>query len=887
MRLSALLARGPLSVIVLLAASLVLSLFSLPVLAAPTESTLEVLQVGWDGTVVPGAWSPVRVRVTGGAADASARVEVILKNRYQTGGPQSPFVEQATAAYGQEVALPPGVAKELTIWVPSEGRMVGVVRLSLAGQVVSEQKVEFKAVSEAGLPLAGVLAESPALARSLSQIEMPLQGLPIPLSVARLSPADIPTDADLLDALSILVVQGNAAATLTGEQREAVRQWVEAGGYLLLAGGPEAPRAASVLPEGTLPLAFSGADSAADLDALARWAGASGEELSTGPVSRFQGSAGSLLAGSPELPLAWRLGLGQGTVTLLAVDPSLQPLASWAGTPTLLRRALEPALPTASQSEKMRYVLMAQRGNPSRLHGALQALPADAFPSWEVVALVLGGFALVVGPLLHIALQRADRRGWIWLAVPALALMLSGALYYVGIGQGGRDVLVNVVSHVKLDPESGRAQQSLAAGFYAPTRSDLVVSVAGGAPVRAYTSEGASPVYGPMGIVAAGPTEPPYYVIGGRDTRVEFAAGQWGMRVVQVDRALEGETGKISAQLGLEGGLIKGTVRNDTPFHLEDAAVTAGLSLAKLGSLAPGQTAQVALDPGPVLNPMEGAPSLSYRLFGRLISSQEAVAGTGGAVMVAPPLSSAPVSAYYVPKPGFPYGEPLVLPQEPEVLRRARLVDSTLEMPRFGPGAPTMPLTFLAFTQQQVGPEIPSAGSHPTFQLALLTQPLRLDLSPGPFTLPAGMTPSEIVEQNNRGMGFSGTDTLRWTELQSGSIIYEFRPPLPLRGKAVALTIATRQLGPAVPMKPGKEPPPAPPGAGSAWGPASARVFSIYNWQKAAWEPLPAGSESARLEPADAYVGPDGVVKVQVSAEEDHMVRFATPELMVEGMVSE
>ena len=246
----------------------------------------------------------------------------------------------------------------------------------------------------------------------------------------------------------------------------------------------------SALPAGVLPVAFGELESAANLSALGVWAGTGEKGLATGPAVRFGAQGGSVLAGTPERPLAWRLGLGQGTVTVLAVDPSLEPLSGWAATPALLKKAAEPALPGPDENEKMRYVMMMERDNIMQLQDAVNALPRDAYPDWRLVALILGGFALVAGPLLHLTLRRLDRRGLVWVAVPGFALLLSVVLYYAGIGRDGRDVLIHVVSHVRLDPSAGQAKQLLFAGFFAPTRQELQVTVPGDVPVRVGSNYG-------------------------------------------------------------------------------------------------------------------------------------------------------------------------------------------------------------------------------------------------------------------------------------------------------------------------------------------------------------------------------------------------------------
>jgi hypothetical protein len=511
-------------------------------------------------------------------------------------------------------------------------------------------------------------------------------------------------------------------------------------------------------------------------------------------------------------------------------------------------------------------------------------------------------------------------------------------------------VLGNVVAHVRLDPEGRQARQSLAAGFFAPTHSRLRVTMPGSTPVRALSPQSGL-ILGPGRMPIATSAEPPFHVLSGRDTQVEFAAGQWATRSVVLDRSLGDEVGGVTARLGIEDGLVKGTLRNDTPYLLEDAAVVVGQSLTKLGRLAPGQTAFVVLDPGSgPSSHFKGEAPLSYRLLGQPVDEtatggvgMSAVAhGVSGASrvvtvpMAAPPVqavpppvqpppappapagqsaptptaTSAPTPAPTAPPPAAPPPPPpastpapavhairpavlppappfmperLELPRDPEVQRRARLLESVINRPRPGPwGGQILPLTFLAFTRAQVGAGSPSVGDHPTYHLALLEQSLRLEPGPGPFTVPASLTLAEVLAQATQGMGGGSNGTLYWVELHGGSVTYGFRPPLPPTARIDALLVSTQQMGPAQPLQQGRGAP-TPPNLNP--GPAEAGVFSIYNWQSAAWDPLPSGQEQARVQPATAYVGPDGLVKVQVSAGSDRLLRFIQPELAVEGTV--
>jgi hypothetical protein len=73
--------------------------------------------------------------------------------------------------------------------------------------------------------------------------------------------------------------------------------------------------------------------------------------------------------------------------------------------------------------------------------------------------------------------------------------------------------------------------------------------------------------------------------------------------------------------------------------------------------------------------------------------------------------------------------------------------------------------------------------------------------------------------------------------------------------------------------------------------PAEAGVFAVYDWGAAArgegaWQLLPPGEELVRLAPGGSYVGPDGQVRVRVSAPEGRPLRFVIPEVTVEGTVA-
>ncbi len=890
--------------------------------AAAAES-LDVLSVGWDGTVVPGAWSPIRVRVAGGASDVNARVDVVVKYRMPSPGGPTPISipDQVVGAYGQDVALPAGTTKELTIWAPmvpsqssSTSNQPGTVRIVVGGQVLATQDVEFRSGPRPQLPLFGVLSDAETVHRGVASTTMPYQGLPVPLTTARLSPGDLPTAGERLEAFKGIVIQGGGAAQLTSEQRQALCDWVAEGGHLVLAGGPDAARSTAALPPGALPMALGTLNSGADLAPLARWLGNPDDPVGTGPITRLEARGGTVLVGDESSPLIWRTGLGRGTVTLLAFDPGLEPLASWRGMPALIQKTLEPALASVPSGTGMPsgpgyYGGPSYVGGPTRLQSAVDALPPEAYPSLSVVAMLLGGFALAVGPVAHLLLRRLDRRELVWLVVPGAALTLVAVLYVVGIGRDGRDVLANVVAHVRIVPEERRASADVVAGYFSPTRQQLTVTGPGSEPMRVSGPGGAAYGY-PTMAYGPGYTTPygwssaysvggtsgadgglPFAVITGRDTRVEFGGGQWGMRTLALERSVGGEIGQITPNLRLQDGVLTGTVRNDTPFFLENAAITAGTKVVKLGSLAPGQTAAVTLDSGAEAGPTwPGAWSLSHRLLGKDPEPGQS----------SRPGSPVPYGVAVGTYPGgYPYGAGMgaELPRDAETARRARLLDAISQADgsfggSYGPGpfgpAISRPLSLVALTRSPLGVAVPTAGTHPMYMLSVVEQRLSLDIPPGPFTLPSALIPAERVRtdvsQSGRApsSGSSGPPSP-----PAMSATYEFRPPLPREAVVHALDLTIPEGSAAISPRGGSSAAsPAVPRSASPGQPSTQRdpTVSIYNWRTGGWDALPEGERRIRLESPESYVGAEGQVRIEIRNVPMGQNQM-TPDLVVEGMV--
>ena len=872
---------------------------SVEVAAAQTPPQVEVRQFGWQpgGNLASGTWNPLWVRITGsGTSEDAARVQAILRVNVPAATPGQPL-GAPIGIYAQDLALPAGATKEVKLWLPLQLQFdtsyaVTIQLLGSDSQVLAEQTVTAQS-GRVDAPLIASLADSPTLASQLGRIEVPFQqGLTAQVRAVDLAPADVPSRSEYLSAFQGLVVQGTAASTLTAEQKRAIQDWTGQGGHLVIVGGPDAQRAASVLDGVDAPeLSFAGLNGSADLRPLATWAGFDPAGLAvTGAATRIQATGAEPLAGAASAPLAARGVFGAGTLTLLAADPTGDPLRGWDGTPALLRRALQPALATAAPTTPGQATQPATaRSDELRLAAALDALPPDVFPDWQHVALLLGLFAFVAGPVLHIVLWRIGHRPWLWVAVPALSLVVTAGIYVATAAQPGHDVVANAITDVRLDTASGDARQAIAVGFFAPLHDQLTVRLPADVPVRVALGtdnqyvqlSGFQNTTGVRTISVSGQGftyGPPFTIVNGRETQVDFAANQYtqnGLRSLVFNRALpRGAIGQIENDLHVEGtdGIIQGTVRNATPYQLDQVALAVGQTLAKLGPMAPGQTTSVTFDPSipPPTAPGNFVYSFGWQLYG---VPSPTVRGSGSSVS-------------------------LDLPNDPDVRRRVRVMDAVFSpgdrnafISYSGSGAPIQRATsvrpmVIAVSRAAIGGDVlPTAGAQRTFQLTVIQAPIHLSVGPGAFTVSGALVAPLVTLDQGASLTPANGDPAgyAWLDLRGGAT-YTFRTGLPASARVSSLTLTTQQS--TTPPPTATVPVPAPASRSDRPGPSAAGTFSIFNWESAVWQPLVSGQTSVDVAPS-GLVGPDGSVRVRVTSPgADRSVRFLAPQLTIHGEAS-
>jgi len=569
----------------LLVALLVGSLLQLapaPVTAAPADQTSSAqmtVRAGFDGLGKVGGWLPIEVEVRNDGPDIDGELQIIVSDTTVSRGTYT----RAPAVYTAPAVLPRHSHKR--IMLEAELRATGqkmVARLvDSAGSVVSEQDIQLTRVA-AGDLLCGVLSRSGPSFDFLPTLE-----LPPPLRRARISHIeveDLPTKPQVLASLDCIILDNIATGTMLDSQRDALVSWVYSGGLLVTIGGASWQKTFTALPPDLLPVKANGLVSLDSLDALNDLGGEPIKDSGPWLVSQATLGDGNLVADQDGVPLIAAARRGSGTVLYLAMDPTVEPLRSWSGTPRLWRYVLAYGASGVGLGSASSGTFTGWGRIP---RNAMVDISALGGPTPGLMMLALAIFAVVVGPLNYLFLRRFGRPGWSVVTIPILTGLAAIGTFTLAGAFRDSDVIVSKVGLVRGYPNApayGRTYVSVL------SRRQTTLTI------RSNDTSLVNSLFYPF------PRDPApdaqvwaLKVVEGTVPAVDaldLPAGSLGTFTVDSQVNLPG---KLESDLRVEGRQILGMVTNRLDTNLYDASLIVDYQVLRLGDLRKGESREIAM----------------------------------------------------------------------------------------------------------------------------------------------------------------------------------------------------------------------------------------------------------------------------------------------------
>ena len=282
-------------------------------------------------------------------------------------------------------------------------------------------------------------------------------------------------------------------------QLAALDRWVQMGGKLVLCvGSAQAPL---LLTEGQplarfVPGTYSGQDATLSPSQLAAWeAYAGGKEPLPRPQKSGDGDSRLRvpLVENPrgrvvvpqrrtegEPPLMIYAPYGFGEVLFLTVDLDQPPFSKWSGRGALVNRILDKdGKQELDEDLQQQFRWRSGAGDlASQLHAALDQFEGVQPVAFGLVALLVVGYILLIGPGDYLLVKRVLKRMELtWVTFPAIVLLVSLTAYVTAYWLKGDQLRVNQVELVDVDTATGLVRGSTWANIFSPRMSSYNVTL--------------------------------------------------------------------------------------------------------------------------------------------------------------------------------------------------------------------------------------------------------------------------------------------------------------------------------------------------------------------------------------------------------------------------
>jgi len=582
------------------------------------------VKAGFDSHYRDGNWVPVQITLQNDGPDFNGMLSLIAPPpQFQlAGSPGTP------SNYQVSVSLANGAQKQVTMYLPLyfDVQSVTVKLFDSNGHIVGTQTASLIPLIP-GDVFIGVLSDQSSGFSSLSALSLPNQGGSIILDF--LNANTIPAMAAAFKNFNIIVMDNFTTTNMTAIQLNALQNWTNQGGSLILVGGPEWQRTLSTLPAGLVPIQVYGSSTIPAGTVLLPPGGsmvaASGKHkipaIVQSPVSISAATLkpdgnddkSEVILASSATPLIVQKHQQQGTIIYLAYDPTIEPILGWQGAGllwnNLLLRSLGDQLlphsgisPGFGTSTQQVQTILA-----NRMSGFLQSLlPSSIPPPWRTLGILLLCYLLVLGPVRLLLVKRLKGRYWSWRIILSSIVIFSLLSYGLAYIEKGSSILSDSISIAQFSQNGASVHISTYMGVFVPAEGDYQVHIPGNTLVQPSPDSFSMPT---GSITGAQTTVVPLQ----NSTNVNLqGVNIWTLHTIlaEQDRQLHKS---LLSQLALQNGSLVGTVTNASNYALSDTFLLMPNDALSLGQFAAGETKHVQFT-------LSNAPLLSRATLADLIA---------------------------------------------------------------------------------------------------------------------------------------------------------------------------------------------------------------------------------------------------------------------------
>ncbi len=621
--------------------AIVASLGSSTVQAASRTVDVENVRVGFQERYKVGTWTPIWIQLRGGVDGFTGILQVITEDEDGTSTVMSqpvqvaPGASQRVTAYVRPGSLDPDFAM-LRFIDPQKQRkaapdvVIGNLLGSKPPEPLSEDDYQVLTLGHpAGVTEIAKLPGFNADKNTAAQVGNRAREVVV---------ANLATIDDLLpgrwygfDAVDVVVVDTNdkeMLATISGNRGEALKQWVQRGGHLVVAVSSNWQAVNEGLLGSMLPVKLNGQVQVTPFDSLESFTGGSHQvafENAPARAAKFEEideRGGKVIASTLSTPLVVRGSYGFGRVTVIGLDVDGKPFSAWPDRSLFFVKALDLKASSLAVNNTAlapgRIMNSAMSDLSTRIRQTLDQFQGVTLIPFAWVAGFIVLYILLIGPGDYFFLKKVLKRMELtWITFPTIVVTISLLAYFAAYAVKGTDLRVNKIDVIDIDQETKLARGVSWVNLFSPQNRDYSVKVVPVAPNIELPADAATEVTNPPGteVVMSWFAAPEGGLRGMNSRGQGMGFGNNSYYYAPLGKAEELENVRIgiwstkafltrwfgpapASSTIIESDLqptgsdrLAGTITNKLPVALKNTVVVYGKQIYyKVGTIEPGQT---------------------------------------------------------------------------------------------------------------------------------------------------------------------------------------------------------------------------------------------------------------------------------------------------------
>ena len=523
------------------------------------------ISYGIDGKYKAQKYMPVTVQINNLEKDFNGEVEVRVTS--DSSGGYNAYSKEVTASKGESISV--------TIPVKFLGENSnGVVCIIENGKVLYEKKLLISSgrINE-GNAFTGLLTDDPTALGYLGNITYFDSNYSNTgkMNCVNITEGMLDENGLNIDGLDVIIINNYNMANLNDKQYNALNNWVNAGGTLLIGAGANESKTINNINKSFLNIISNGTRE---------------QNVKTGSeslnliLSQITLEDSTVTVNSDENKLVYSLDRGAGKILITAFDLGLEPFISSDDAAIMLQDILRETF------DKI-YADNYQGGYNSRnyeISNILGSIPVENTVSTLTLVIVLGVYAILVGIVIYIILKKMKKRDLTWVLIPVTSIVFTVMIYLLGSKMKIKDIIVNSTNIISVD-EEGRGQINSYIGIASKNKENIKIENEEDLKMQ-YISDDYY-YYGDtdynvktLRVKTTYTNDNSYFTVSNSDVASVNKFEVSGKEIVMP---------KLENTLKIKDGNLEGTIKNNLDADIQRLVIVSGKSVWDLGQVAKGE----------------------------------------------------------------------------------------------------------------------------------------------------------------------------------------------------------------------------------------------------------------------------------------------------------